>query len=273
MLKKFIFIPVLRVLRTMVLPWNQILVKLFFDRDKLDNFLKKTYPIKTQLDLIRVGSDNDAGYLIPNDLEEIGLCFSPGVDFSASFEKELFDKYYIKSYLCDYSVDGPPIKSKGLDFVKKYLGSYEDQVYTTLENWVNANKTDNRDAILQMDIEGGEYDVIIHTDKDFFKQFRIIVIEFHNLDQLLTSVGFRTISSVFNKLLKNFAVVHIHPNNDRRPIKVKGYTIPYVMEYTFLRKDRIDEFDYERRFPNPLDMDNYLNRKPLPLPRIFYKTS
>ena len=39
-------------------------------------------------DLIRVGSTNDGGYLIPNILNEIDYCFSPGIGNKFEFEKD-----------------------------------------------------------------------------------------------------------------------------------------------------------------------------------------
>jgi len=123
-----------------------------------------------------------------------------------------------------------------------------------------------------MDIEGGEYDVITLTDKDFFKKFRIMVIEFHDLDLLFTAAGFRSITSVFDKLLENFMIVHIHPNNIRKVFKYNSYEIPPMMEFTFLRKDRIKEYEHTPVFPHLLDTDNVKGIKTLALPKIFYKS-
>lgn len=273
MIKKFLLMAFLNLIRRSVLNYGHILVKLSFDKKQLDSFLQSIYPVKTEHPLIRLGTDNDAGYLVPDDLKDISICFSPGVDYSVSFEKQLFDDYSIKSYLCDYSVEGPPVDSEGFEFIKKYLGSHEDEINMTLENWVNSIKGNEQDYLLQMDIEGGEYDVITYTDKDFFKKFRIVIIEFHDLNMLFTTVGFRSIVSVFDKLLENFKIVHVHPNNDREPFRYKDYTIPYVMEFTFLRKDRIKEYENNAEFPHPLDMDNYPDRKALKLPEIFYDKS
>jgi len=95
--------------------------------------------------------------------------------------------------------------------------------------------------ILQMDIEGDEYDVIFDTSNDILKRFRIIVIEFHRLDTLLDRYGYLIINTAFRKLLKNFSVVHIHPKNCSEPVRFKGYDFPPVMEFIFLRNDRISE--------------------------------
>ena len=270
MLKERVLRPLLTFLRRVFFNFNFNIVKIYFQKSEFDNFLQRIYPVTTEHELIRIGPDMDSGYLIPNDLEGISVCFSPVVDVKSTFELRLFDTYNIKSYLCDYSVDAPPITSQGFSFLKKYLNSYENEVNITLENWVDSVGEDS-DLLLQMDIEGGEYDVITLTDSDFFKKFRIMVIEFHDLDQLFTSSGFRSISSVFDKLLKNFMIVHVHPNNRVKEFKYKSYTIPPLIEFTFLRKDRIKEYQHTQKFPHPLDMDNVKKMKPMELPKIFYK--
>ena len=43
-------------------------------------------PVATDRQLIRIGSPADGGYLIPDDLEGIRFCFSPGVAHSSAFE-------------------------------------------------------------------------------------------------------------------------------------------------------------------------------------------
>ena len=57
--------------------------------NKLNHFFSLIKPVKTEFDLIRIGSDSDAGYLIPNDLIGINTCFSPGVSQEAFFENDL----------------------------------------------------------------------------------------------------------------------------------------------------------------------------------------
>ena len=78
------------------------------DKSKLLEFLSSVKPIKTNHNLIRLGGEMDGGYLIPNDIENIDNCFSPGVSEVANFENDLTKKG-IKCFLADYSVEHPPI--------------------------------------------------------------------------------------------------------------------------------------------------------------------
>lgn len=236
------------------------------------DLISKLRPKDCGIDLIRVGGDADGGYLIPDDLEGIEYCFSPGVSTLSEFENQLAD-LHIRSFLADYSVDFPTIMRPEFTFDKKYLGSYDRDPFVTLAIWKDKYLKDySGDLLLQMDIEGFEYEVILSTPDSLLDQFRIMVIEFHNLDRLFNSIVFRLFSSVFEKILKSFHVVHIHPNNcyGGEIVKRGNVEIPKVMEFTFLNKKRAKGIKDATILPHPLDSDN-AQRKPLPLPRCWYR--
>jgi hypothetical protein len=219
----------------------------------LEDFFKKIRPVDSGHQLVRLGGEGDGGYLIPDDLEGIAACFSPGVSDVANFELA-FANRGVKSFLADYSVDSAPVKHELIDFEKKFLGSEENDVFMTLDSWIQRKAPNQKDFVLQMDIEGFEYDVIYDLNSDTLRKFRILVIEFHRLDSIFDKTGFKLINLTFNKLLKDFEIVHIHPNNCRNPVVYKGFEVPPLMEFTFLRKDRvISEKQSSRAFPHPLD--------------------
>ena len=82
------------------------------DIKDLERFVEKFRPKSVGNKLIRIGGKGDGAYLLPDDLSGISACFSPGVDVSSTFEEELAEKYDIKSYMADFSVDKPPIENK-----------------------------------------------------------------------------------------------------------------------------------------------------------------
>jgi hypothetical protein len=233
------------------------------------SFLTSLKPIKTNHELIRIGGDGDGGYLVPNDFEGIDTCFSPGVSTNSNFENDLTKKE-IQCFLADFSVDAPPIENVLFDFEKKYLGIDNNEIYITLENWINLKAPNKKELILQMDIEGAEYSVIFHTSEDTFSKFRILVIEFHSFDSILTKEGYELMRLTFSKLLKIFDIVHIHPNNCCGTAKYKNLVIPRVMEFTFLRKDRITNREPAKIFPHSLDIKNVAEKADIHLPTCWY---
>jgi hypothetical protein len=238
----------------------------------LDSFFQNTKPLLTNYELIRAGDDSDGGYLIPNDLEDIDFCFSPGVSAEASFENFLTQRN-IPCFLADYSVEAPPFENKLFDFEKKYLGTADSEMFTTLDSWVNRKAPNLQNGILQMDIEGHEYSIIFSTAAETLKKFKIIVIEFHDLDYLFDKFGFNLINLCFEKLLKDFEIVHIHPNNYLTPVCFKNYSIPPLMEFTFHRKDRIKEKFPALNFPHPMDKCNVPGKADVVLPSCWYSTT
>ncbi|GHB37818.1 hypothetical protein GCM10007094_28930 [Pseudovibrio japonicus] len=221
--------------------------------ESLRRFAKLAQPKMTDFELIRIGGAGDGGYLIPDDLEGISACFSPGVGPFVRFEEELAGRG-IPSFLVDASVDRPPVDNPKFSFQKKYLGVEDSGDYIRLDSWLEQSAPNKGDLLLQMDIECGEYDVLFDSDQSILSRFRIIVIEFHDLPSLLDPIAFKLFYHIFRRLLENFEVVHIHPNNCALPVRSKnGFAIPPVMEFTFLRRDRIENSRPANTFPHPLD--------------------
>jgi hypothetical protein len=237
-------------------------------RDQLQALLKSLHPVKTKYPLIRIGGNNDGGYLLPDDLSGVATCFSPGVDVTASFEIDLC-KRGIGSHLADASVDGAPSSFTPLSFTKKYLDGINTDDYMTLEFWVR-NKAKEGDLILQMDIEGGEYATILATPIDILRRFRIIAIEIHNAQAWFSPIAWGIVQTFFTKLLQDFHVVHNHPNNNCPFIEADGLLVPTVFELTLLRKDRATSEGYVTEFPHPLDQPNVLDKPDRPLPKELY---
>lgn len=237
---------------------------------ELKSFMHSIRPFKTNIDMIRIGCHGDGGYLVPDDLAGIQSCFSAGVGNSAAFEAHLAT-FGIPSYMADYSVERPPLENKLFHFEKKYIGTIDNAQYMTMDSWVKKYSPKlNNNLLLQMDIEGAEYEVIQDCSQSTLQLFRIIVIEFHNLAILTSAAGFYIVRSVFNKILTNFEVVHIHSNNYSDTISFKACEIPLTME-TFFRKDRISVKKPVKKFPHPLDTPNSAHYNDIALPKCWYE--
>jgi hypothetical protein len=155
-------------------------------------------------------------------------------------------------------------------FLNTFIGTTSDDEFTTLDNWVTSSLPETDcDLLLQIDIEGYEYEVFLSTSGTLMRRFRIIVAEFHQLDQLWSWPFFKLAGRAFDRILQTHTCVHIHPNNFFRPLQKQGLSIPRAMEFTFLRNDRLESSSYQDRFPHPLDFDN-TGSSPLVLPQCWY---
>jgi hypothetical protein len=234
------------------------------------NLIKKLRPQECGKDLIRIGGDGDGGYLLPDDLGGIEYCFSPGVSTKSHFEEHLAD-LEIRSFLADYSVESPPVLRPEFTFDRMFLGASDHGHFFTLASWKNKYlRGYDGDLLLQMDIEGFEYEVILSTPDDLLNQFRIVVIEVHSLDKVFDKFAYQLISAFFDKLLKSFCIVHIHPNNCCGSVKRENIEIPRVMEFTFLNRGRVSEMKPAISFPHELDRDNVREIRALPLPKCWH---
>ena len=68
--------------------------------------------------LLRIGPNGDGGYLLPDMLDKITNCFSPGVGNIHGFEEDL-SKRGIKIYMADKTVERPNLSKENYEFLKK----------------------------------------------------------------------------------------------------------------------------------------------------------
>ena len=233
--------------------------------------LRDLRPMKTGHSLIRLGEGADGGYVVPDDLRGIKYCFSPGVSNLVRFERDVFMRYGIKSFLCDADVERPS-GDFDFEFAKRFVGAYDDEVVMTMDTWCQRCLGDEEsgDLLLQMDIEGAEYPTLLSTSEGLLQRFRVMAIEFHHLFKMLDYVTLPLIEATLRRVLKTHVVAHIHPNNNQGAVTVGDMEIPDVIEMTFLRRDRAKEMVPATTFPHVLDRDVDPEREPLILHRSWY---
>ena len=227
-------------------------------------------PVSTDKKMIRLGPKGDGGYLVPDDLRGIEACFSPGVECISGFEKDCADRG-IKVFLADRSVDEAAEQHELFSFTKKYVGITSNDDFMTIDDWVAGSlRGSDGELLLQIDVEGYEYEIFMGMSQNLMNRLRIIVAEFHSLNELWNKPFFELISRVFEKIHQTHTCVHIHPNNCCGAVSKGNIEIPLIMEFTFLRNDRINTALPAEVFPHPLDYDNTENPA-LPLPPCWYR--
>jgi hypothetical protein len=236
----------------------------------LRGLLRALRPLDPGIELVRIGPERDGGYLVPDDLDGIRHVFSPGVSNESGFEAALAERG-MQVFLADHSVDGPAVSHPRFVFDKRFVGCLTDERYMTLDDWHAAKLGADSDAelLLQMDIEGAEYETLLAASPRLLGRFRIMVIELHWLPQLWNEPFFALASRALEKVLATHAVVHIHPNNCCGSVKSAGIEIPRIAEFTLLRRDRLRSKAYRTTFPHALDRPN-VEKKPLQLAPCWY---
>lgn len=216
--------------------------------------------------LVRIGPAGDGGYLLPDDLDGIAACVSPGVSTECGFDLAIAERG-IDVYMADASVSGPPTSHPRFHFEPLFLAAVTGPGTVTLADYCARIPAGGGDLVLQMDIEYAEYPVLLSTPREVMERFRVMVIELHGLDNLFQSFGFGVMKAFFDKLLETHEVVHLHPNNCCGVATMGGVAVPRVMEMTLYRRDRgVSPADPGRAWPHPLDGDNVPGKPTLVLP-------
>ena len=240
----------------------------------IQHFLSRFRENYASVDLTRIGGHGDGGYLLPDNLDEVKYCFSPGVATTANFEQQLSQQYGIKSFMADASVSKSPVSDENFHFIPKFLGSRTHENMVTLSDWMDSCiGNDQAPKILQMDIEGGEYDVLIYESPETLAKFTTMIIEFHWVDMIFERNFVRMFSSVFEKIFLNFSIAHVHPNNCCGTAVQNGLEIPRVFEVTFIRNDLLERFRNKSKvkLPHPLDSRNVPSNPDIAMPAVWWK--
>jgi len=249
---------------------NGIAIRRHVSAQEQEALFKAIQPVRTEHELVRIGGKGDGGYLVPDDLEGITACFSPGVDVTADFERALLDRG-LRTFQIDGSINDTPLKHERNRFEAKFLGIVDDENTITLDTWVRQSMGDEPgDLILQIDIEGHEWLALAQVSDETLRRFRIIVIELHQLDAAFLAQGSTVIAPVLDRLRRHFDIVHLHANNCAPVIRGKVHAVAPAVEATLLRRDRSVQRQACDAIEHPLDRDNVPARPKVAIPRSMY---
>lgn len=239
------------------------------EKEILD-LIRRLRPLDSGKELIRLGGERDGSYLVPDDLSNIEACFSPGVGGNSSFELDCANMG-MKVFMADASVKGPVENHVNFQFIPKFIGDSTKKNFISLNRWIaESGISHHNDLLLQMDIEGYEYEVLRSLRKENLDLFRIIVVECHGLHRLDFPYYHSKMRKAFDRLLENHSCVHIHPNNFEGLKEMAGTAVPCAAEFTFLRNDRFSKRIPVQTLPHPLDLQNLPNREPVNLPAFWF---
>lgn len=198
--------------------------------DVLERILATETP-RTPLE--RLGPLRDGGYYFPKGLEcRFDALFSPGTGGEVEFDLHFATKGLIVHQL-DGSVAGSPVDHPNFRFRQTFLGSRG----ISLREWLSLSEfSGSQSLLLQMDIEGAEWEVLCGDDLDAIQQFGVIVIELHDFDLLALPEHSERLKALAS-LAERFTPVHCSPNNYLKSTLIRNNLIPPVVEVVFVRND------------------------------------
>ncbi|MFS4458483.1 hypothetical protein [Bdellovibrio sp. HCB2-146] len=221
----------------------------------LKDFLPYLTPHSVNCTKVRFGENYDGGYvIIDHNLEDIRGILSFGVGPTCLFEKDFVRKYPRSSaYLFDHTIPAPKDLLEKMLFMQKGIGDHSNKFMQTLNEYIDQYVIPHGGRwILKMDIEGDEWNVLNQVDLPSLSMFDQLIIEFHHWRD-----DRDVYRKVYEKLFKNFCVVHVHANNHAPLLKDDCHQIPEVLEITYLRRTSNLFFQANKEsFPTSLDFPN-----------------
>lgn len=232
------------------------------DLNLLFDFLR---PKGCKFPLVRLGSDRDGGYLVPEIEDQINYLWSAGVADDVNLELSFVaGSDSRRVFLVDGSIPYLPSEHPQFTFAKSYLGnsgSFENEV--SLTEWLSSNGYMTGRSMLSMDIEGGEYQVFNETPREVFDAFDLIVMELHGMENCFDPLFFSSNLRPMLRKLDNFDCIHLHINNALPPVRgPRGLGMYPLLEMTLAHKRLGITENGSVSLPHALDVDNVTNRPP-----------
>jgi len=128
----------------------------------------------------------------------------------------------------------------------------------TLFEMIQENVHSNeKNMILKMDIEGGEWNILNEINSNILLKFKYIIVEFH-----INNTYLPIYSNVFKKLNKTHQIFHLHRNNCCGIIKFDGVYICAALEISYVIRENNKFILSSDNFPvKNIDFPNIKNRK------------
>lgn len=189
-----------------------------------------------ELNLKRIGSANDGGYVIGEPGSTEAIVISLGIADNMDFELALIDSNLAREIYCfDGSISGLPEKRSNIFFESKFVKTEPGQNYVTLNEIMS--RVQSEELILKIDIEGDEWPVLAQLEDRDLQKFSQIVGEFHGLASSINEEGVASKIDVLTKLHRNFHLVNAHPNNWSQFRIIQGVPLCDVVELSFINRN------------------------------------
>jgi len=202
--------------------------------------------------MIRVSDPpaDDGGYLMCKDtVEGTDVAISIGFRGRDTWGVQMTNEFNatVLQYDCanDRATDCPPGRSCSMHFFDLCLddnsGSFPAEKLITLGEIVRLHaRPDDNDLVLKVDCAGCEWGVFKSIGEDLLSRFKVIVVEFHLLNEGPgVKINGEDRHQVLKKLLELFDIVHVHGNNCHTVWEVGPWRIPTFLEVTLVRKSLV----------------------------------
>jgi hypothetical protein len=209
---------------------------------------------------IRFGDSHDGGYVsiepeIKKDND--GIAYSFGISTSDPWSMDMVKRGY-NVFQYDGTIENSPDNHPMIHFYRFMITGSSDSKPNekNFKQILKDHEHDGKNIILNIDIEGSEWDFFDSLTKEEILQFEQIIVEFHGFYPEKGDI-FKRIN-ILKKINETHQCIHIHGNNFAPVTILKELRLlPVVMEVSYIRKDPKYEFTKcIDEFPGKLDAPN-----------------
>ena len=183
-------------------------------------------------DLERFGEDNDGGYLMcGNLLEAVQVGYSYGISGYDGWGCDVSTRLAVAVHQYDcFDIRRPACPTADTRFHEECVSETrrveEGRLFDTISSQVAVNGDSGQRLVLKIDVEGAEWEALLHTPDDVLQRVDQIVAEFHGIEE-------ERFIAVMNHLRRFFYVAHLHYNNNScnewfRPFPAWVYEVLFV---------------------------------------------
>jgi hypothetical protein len=213
---------------------------------------------------VRIGSAGDGGYVMLEPGTG-GVAYSFGISTYAPWDMQIAERgFHVWQY--DASITKTPTVHPNIHFQPYFVVGDENPPPDSknLRQIIAENgHTEEYDIILQMDIEGAEWEILAKADTEILLHFKQIIVEFHNIQFNESRI------EMIEKLAMTHTPVHFHINNHGDIFHymqtLRLIYQPNVIEVTFARNNDFVFSQCNNYFPTPLDAANVRNKPDVPI--------
>lgn len=204
---------------------------------------------------VRIGGEGDGGYvmLAPG---KGGIAYSFGVSKHSPWDFDMANRGF-KVYQYDASIEEEPDKHPNIFFNKYFIASSPtpDGPCKTITQVLSENNHEHEnDIILQMDIEGSEWDFFSDITVETMLKFKQLIIELHHINDSPEKYN------ILKKIRQTHTPIHYHYNNNTRKCvyfpKANFIYSEHVIEVSFVRSNDFNFIKCNDYFPTNLDNRN-----------------
>lgn len=225
------------------------------------SLLKLLKPVCINSEKVRLGQNQDGGYVINEvAIKNSSILYTYGVGGDTGYEQAYRAMTGNPVMLYDPTHDMPNVP-EGMTFHKVGLGTGANRFTKHLDDEMG----EKFDVLLKIDTEGAEYEYFMDENIQLLGLFCTgIILEIHHLNEPMRQL---IMKRILKDLDNHFYLTHIHGNNWGGEFGLEGFSVPNVMELSFVNKllcsPRADCSDI---YPSPLlDFPNRADQPDCPL--------